>query len=106
MVSLNSQFITGIGLPPLAEKDQLETSNVLLVNPNLEFVIFTVSPISNSKASKSKTVVKLICCLAFCNWIFANLWTVVLEVVNGKLNSPNILSPLSSVSKVLLVNIG
>ena len=78
----------------------------MLEKPILLFVICTVSPTSNWNAVRSKVAVVEICCLAFCNCIFASLWTVVDDVVNGKLNSPNILSLLSSVSNVLLVKIG
>ena len=103
-VSLNSASINGIGasLPPSIAKDQPVNSKVLFVKPNLEFVICTVSPISNWKASKLNVAVKLICCLAFNNCIFASLCTVVDDVVIGKSNSPNILSSYLQFQKLNL----
>jgi len=85
-------------------KDYID--NVLEEKPSLVFVTCTVSPISNSKASKLKSATILICCLAFNNCIFANLCTVCEDVVIGKSKSPKILSELSSVSKVEFVKTG
>ena len=50
--------------------------------------------------------IKLICCLAFVIVFLLVFEQLYDDVVNGKLNSPNILSLLSSVSKVEFVNIG
>ena len=87
-------------------KVQSATWNILELKPNLVLFMVTVSPTCNLKADNFIGACITICCLFLNNTTLAILWAIVDDIVKGISILPNIVSSLSSLTKVLDVTIG